>query len=444
MSTERSRQRADKRSNSNTTSENSRKYHNTTISYFDTSDDHWAGVILPPHYRRTGPKNVISNGTRYNVNGLMAHLFFWDRVAIPRPSKLSDIPNNIDLAEYCHDQTLSTTKRDELFEFIKPKAFESTRFHNRKSLRKSEVYEIADLEWENQVQTYFTLEERNPGLWSIADPYSQHRKLKVGRSLLVRLYDAIPVPSQGVQLLEVVEFKNGYIKELRRLRAQLAKLYLKIESSQDGDFSFHTEFSNLKAAISDLASSMEKAGLSVSFASIDVRLKWDFDYRIPLAAGVAGGTLDSLQMALILAAGGLGANIIPKIEVTTSNGKLPDTKNPLAYSYLVSKSFGDSLPYATLNSERFIVNEIKEVNPRPERRKLLQTSDLIRTSNEKWFISFEMPHDRVLDISGTNSTLFYEFTMFFPSYFAASEYLNGNMEAILRVGMKPFVELHRS
>jgi hypothetical protein len=371
VSTERSRQRADKRSKSTTILQNSRKYHNTTITYFDINDDLWTGVILPPHYRRSGPKNVISNGTRYNVHGLMAHLFFWDRVAIPRPSKLSDIPDNIDLAEYCHDQTLSTTKRDQLFEFIKPRAFESQKFNNRRSLRKSEVYDIPDIEWENQVQTYFTLEEKNPGLWSIADPYSQHRKLKVGRSMLVRLYDAIPVPSQGVQLLEVVEFKSGHIKELKQLRAQLAKLYLKIESSQDNNFSFHTEFSDLKASIADLTSSMEKSGLSVSFASIDARLKWDFDYRIPLAAGIVGGTLDSLQTALIFAAGGLGANIIPKVEVTASKGKLPDTKNPLAYSYLVSKAFGDSLPYASLSSESFIVNEIKEINPRPERRKLL-------------------------------------------------------------------------
>jgi hypothetical protein len=55
-----------------------------------------------------------------------------------------------------------------------------------------------------------------------------------------------------------------------------------------------------------------------------------------------------------------------------------------------------------------------------------------------------MPSDRVLDVSGMKSTLFVEFTMFFPSYFAASVYLNTNMEAILRVGMKPFVEIYKS
>lgn len=359
MSTERSRRRADGRSVQANTNGKTRKFHFSTVEPFDGIPDDRPGMVLPPRFLKAGPKELVSGGCRYNVDGLLAHLFFWDRVAIPRPNKTAKLPEEFELIEYCHDRLLSAPLNLHAFDFAEDKPFEGRQeFHNRKTVRRSEIYKLADLEWQNQVQTFFSLEKKTPGVWSIADPCFQHRKLSAGRSLLVRLYDAVPIPASGVALLDVVEFKTKHDRELVSLRQQLAKLFLKIERSQDTEFAFNIEFSNLKESIADLISAFETSGMGYSFASVDSRLVWDFDYRVPLAAAVAAGSIDGLETALIAAAGGAAANLIPKVEVSAAHGKLQGTGNPLAYTYLISQSFGDFLPFASLSSETFLEDSI--------------------------------------------------------------------------------------
>lgn len=83
MSTERSRQRAIERSANAKTTRKSQKCHFTAIYCSDIDLELQPGIVLAPRFLRTGPKAIISDGTHYNIDGLKAHLLFWDRVVIP-------------------------------------------------------------------------------------------------------------------------------------------------------------------------------------------------------------------------------------------------------------------------------------------------------------------------------------------------------------------------
>lgn len=131
-------------------------------------------------------------------------------------------------------------------------------------------------------------------------------------------------------------------------------MYTKIESSKDLSFSFNTEFKALKDTITGLTIAYEKSRISYLFASIDVRISWDFDFRNPVTTTLIASSLHDLKSALVLGAGGAMANLIPRIGVSSSPGKLAKTKNPLAYSYLISENFGFSETQLSLSSEEFL------------------------------------------------------------------------------------------
>lgn len=425
MSTERSRRRADGRSTNARSSGKTRKYHFARVQQPEKGQDDWLGVVLPPKYYRVGPKNIGSDGTRVNLNGLIAHLFFWDTAAIPKPYKASALPESFELLDYCHNVTLSVATNDNAFLFTEQEPFEEREFFNRRSVKRSEIYRITDMEWENQLQTFFGLEEKDRGRWSVSDPYFQHRKLKQGRSLLVRLHDAIPVPSEGVSLLEVVEFKSKFRPQLLNLRRVLAKLYLKIEASQDSDLEFRTEFQELADAIAGVLNAMENASMRSSFATLDNRLFWDFDYRVPLAAAVTAGSVGELSTALIAAAGGAVANLIPKIEISVASGKVAGTGNPLAYATLISRSFGDSRPYDILSSDRFLEDEIEAADEAAKER--------------QYVIGFANPKHKILARDGLEATFFINEAMIFSKKKRAVTYLEANKPQIKKIGRDPRV-----
>lgn len=421
MSTERSRQRADQRSIQANYSGSTRKYNFSTIYHESIQEDDWNGIVLPPLYFLVGQKNLISMGSKYNLNGLLAHLFFWDRVAIPRPGKSAKLPESFDLIEYCHNEILSMASNDKAFSFNQKK-FEHQRFQNRNSVRRSEVLRPSDLEWENQVQTFFALENKTPGVWSIADPTDNHKKLVSGRSLMVRLYDAIPVPANGSSLIQVAEFKQRYYTELKCLRRHVSNLFLKIQAAEDTSLSFKTEISQLRESVADLICCMEKDRLPLSFASLDARLLWSFDTRIPLTAALAGGIIADLNTALMAGVGGLAANLVPKIEVGGALGKMRGTGNPLAYAHLISSEFGPKIPYKPLNSDHFL--------------KTILLSEEI----SQYVIEFSGSGNSFLDFSGQNQTEVIEMAKKFHTHEEAVSFLKRNRKNLIRAGKKPVIK----
>lgn len=125
------------------------------------------------------------------------------------------MPDENDLTEYCHDQVLSASNNIVNFEFSTHQVIHD------KDVCASKASIMSNLEWERQVQTFLALEKKEPGIWSITDPFRVHKKIATGRSILVRLYDAIPVPVYGIELLDIVEFKIRHNSELLNLRTEL-------------------------------------------------------------------------------------------------------------------------------------------------------------------------------------------------------------------------------
>lgn len=342
MSTERSRRRADKRSKA--VASGRKKYHSEIIDPLAGTDQadasSWRGIVLPPRYRRVSNKLIVADGCKINTKGLMAHLFFWDRVAIPKPGKQDHVPLDQSFLAHLHRIVVSTSRRDRLHlsEDAAISGFEDLRFHGRRTVRRAEILKTEDLEWENQIQTFMGLEERDPGRWSICDLGRSTSERSRGRSLLVRLYNAIPVPDADVPLLDVAEFKAKHYAELIDLRRALNEIYGRIERSPASGMAFDREFADLRDTILALSDALERAKMTRSFVTIDAKLKWEFDLRPAMAAAFVAQISD-LNVALVAAIAGI-ANLIPKIETTASHDGLSlRGGEALAYAHLISKEF---------------------------------------------------------------------------------------------------------
>ena len=77
----------------------------------------------------------------------------------------------------------------------------------------------------SQIQAFIDLEDREPGLWSLAQGenslFLKDRILEPDAGAFLELTRAIPIPDKDVPLNDVLEFKERRVDEMRRLRTEL-------------------------------------------------------------------------------------------------------------------------------------------------------------------------------------------------------------------------------
>lgn len=290
-----------------------------------TEQADWRGIVLPSTYKKLGPKSIAIDTASLPFSTINSHLFFWDRLALAKPSKAGVLEVEGDLLEVLHNRVLGRKTEDSLFDFS-PRDKNAT---------------LDQRAFENQVQIFRSLDQKDPGRWSIAISDTMARALRgsSGRVALVKLHQAIPVPTHECRLWDIAEFKDRYAEDLKILRQHLEELFLKISNSRDGDLAFKVEFGQLADSLGNLSDKLDQRKIPFRFDSLKVRIKWDFDLRTVIP-GLAAVPLTELKTALAIVAAGIASNSIPKIEVEGGMGTLPGkTSNPLRYASLISEHF---------------------------------------------------------------------------------------------------------
>jgi len=197
----------------------------------------------------------------------------------------------------------------------------------------------ADLSRYDQIEAFLDLDEREPGKWSLASGWSAieltHPHLKRGRGILVKLYDALPIPHREVHLSDVLKFKERRKPELEALRSHIESVYQRIICAGDGELALHTEMSALDRAVADHMKAAKSSGMKLTLVGLEARLKWEFDARPAFVAAGAGFVLSGPTQAALLALGGIAVNLIPRIEIKSGGSLITTNKSQLPFDYLI-------------------------------------------------------------------------------------------------------------
>jgi hypothetical protein len=136
------------------------------------------------------------------------------------------------------------------------------------------------------VQAFKTLDQREPGKWSLATGENSMsfgpEDLSEGRGVLVRLHRAIPIPDKDVPLQDILEFRVKHRGELLALRYHLDAVYQRISAAGDGELALNTELSALELAISDYI----KAARMALFPFLNMSVEANLNVPAAVAAGL--------------------------------------------------------------------------------------------------------------------------------------------------------------
>ncbi|MFG1376349.1 DUF6236 family protein [Xanthobacter autotrophicus] len=168
---------------------------------------------------------------------------------------------------------------------------------------------------DGHVRAYKDLDRLEPGVWSLGKGENSidfgPNDLEEGRGVLVRLYNAIPVPSRDVPIEDVLNFKAKCMDELIELRLHLDDIYEKIISSKDGDLALEREIVRLDKSISDYLK--KSKGFNIPFIGSS------FDANINVSAAAFSGIgifSATLSLTAALTAGAVaGFGIGPTISL---------------------------------------------------------------------------------------------------------------------------------
>jgi hypothetical protein len=159
----------------------------------------------------------------------------------------------------------------------------------------------------SHLNAYRALDQAEPGVWSLGAGRNSvsfpERDLEAGRGILVRLYEAIPVPDKEVPLQDILEFKEKRQDELLALRYHLDSIYQRIVTAGDGELSLQSEIDALERAIVDYL----KVAKGTSFSFINTSFAASLNVPTAVAAGLAAFTtgFDTVPALLAGAAAGI-------------------------------------------------------------------------------------------------------------------------------------------
>lgn len=253
-------------------------------------------VVCPPMEVKGTSLHVRS--TRLDPHELRSSILFWDRLVWPS-SRVIHIPSGPD-EEFLESAGI-LTRPEYSFSGDVGQGMAMT-----------------------QIQAFIDLENREPGLWSLAQGESslllKDRVLEPGAGICLELTRAIPVPDKDVPLNEVLEFKERRADELLRLRTELNGFVTAVNQAEDKKAELHTHIETIDVACADAL----KVSREWQFPVRLTNFKASVDTRPFLAAGAGiaaygvGTTAGLTASAAILA--GASAATAPSLRVGADFG----------------------------------------------------------------------------------------------------------------------------
>ncbi len=107
----------------------------------------------------------------------------------------------------------------------------------------------------SSLRAFRALDARENGVWSSPQesgrsPWTPNRG-GPGRGALVKLHRVLPVPTEGIPLAELLEFKAKRRDELLNLRTHLERVYQQIARAIDVPLAMNTELVALERSLDD-------------------------------------------------------------------------------------------------------------------------------------------------------------------------------------------------
>lgn len=181
------------------------------------------------------------------------------------------------------------------------------------------------------VAAFRYLDEREPGHWSLARGERSisfdDDEVTEGRGLMLRLYDAIPVPNEDVPLQEVLEFRAKREAELVALRHYIDEIYLEVERGPDKSLAELSALSKLDTAIADHIKSTKEAPFQIRLSGLDIKFDWK-SVAIGIGAHQAAASTLPLSSSLLV---GAGASALAMVSATAGLKKREKSKSPFEY-----------------------------------------------------------------------------------------------------------------
>lgn len=156
-------------------------------------------------------------------------------------------------------------------------------------------------------------------------------EIAIKQTLRFDLCGLLPVPDRGVNLNEILEFKERRSDELIALHTYIEELYFEVISSGDFDLSRAKALSGLKKAIADM-NTLNAQGWK-SPIKFDISSSFEFDLSQVMTAATAGvAAMNSEHPLAMLSVGAVASVLGGFIKVTPKmQSVLKDGNKNLAY-----------------------------------------------------------------------------------------------------------------
>lgn len=152
-----------------------------------------------------------------------------------------------------------------------------------------------------QILAFENFEKKQPGMWCFG-----HGENSIivdsgmaipNQGSIIRLCNAIPVPSPEVPLNEILEFRRKRRPELLRLRAYFEELVQEIESSHDSESELNNKLKLVDSACADLVKTTREWQSPVKLSELKASINYDLT-KAATGAVSAWSACETLELNL--------------------------------------------------------------------------------------------------------------------------------------------------
>lgn len=187
-------------------------------------------------------------------------------------------------------------------------------------------------------------EQSDPGTWSLAQGVNSLRHVgsavKTGTGL--EIYNALPVPSPDVPLVEILDFKERRHSELMMFRAHMDAMTKEITGSKDSSEALEKALRDLDEACANLIAVTKEWQFPVKLSNVRASVSFDFANSASAAAKAwkAAETMSLDQTSQLVAATVAGITSNFKISGDFNFQQIKRPSSPYKYLYQVTHELG--------------------------------------------------------------------------------------------------------
>lgn len=277
------------------------------------------GIIITMPFEFDG--NSLSIKGSLDSVSLRQYLLYWDKIDLP--------DNNI----------ISIGSETPEIQFLKDAGILERTYAKFSSFTGNIGYSMVKMQ-------YATLHMKNhtePGCWSLAQAgnslYAPVENTIETGSIVVELYNSIPVPLGDVPLQEILEFKEKRKDELLSFRCAMDDLYDKVAKSGDIVRAKTNAIDKIEKNVNDLNKVFNETWKSKLLSTVKVELNVPNLATAAIAGGVGAASFGFSPVAGA-AIGAAGAALKMDISQSRQLDNLPSELKDFAYLHYVEKELG--------------------------------------------------------------------------------------------------------